>query len=84
MQVAVIGSGYVGLVAAACLADLGHDVVCIDNDPAKIAALQQGATVIHEEFLPILLDRHLGKRLQFTTCLSEGLRDSSIIFIAVS
>jgi UDPglucose 6-dehydrogenase len=83
MQVAIVGSGYVGLVAAACLAEIGHNTVCIDNDPAKIAALQRGETVIHEEFLPVLLERHRGKRLRFTTSLAEGIRESTIIFIAV-
>jgi UDPglucose 6-dehydrogenase len=83
MQVAVVGSGYVGLVAAACFAEIGHNAFCIDNDPAKIAALKRGETVIHEEFLPVLLERHRGKRLQFTTSLQEGIRGSSIIFIAV-
>ncbi|MGC2108840.1 MAG: UDP-glucose/GDP-mannose dehydrogenase family protein [Candidatus Korobacteraceae bacterium] len=83
MQVAVIGSGYVGLVAAACLAEIGHEVMCIDNDAAKIAALQQGQTVIHEDFLPVLLERHRGRSLHFTTSLTEGIRDSTVIFIAV-
>ncbi len=83
MQVAIVGSGYVGLVAAACLAEIGHHAVCIDNDPAKIAALQRGETVIHEEFLPVLLERHRGKRLRFSASLPEGIRGSSIIFIAV-
>lgn len=83
MQVAVVGSGYVGLVAAACLAEIGHQVTCIDNDPAKIAALERGETVIHEEFLPVLLERHRGKRLHFTTSLQEAIKGSAIIFIAV-
>jgi len=52
MRVAIVGSGYVGLVAAACFAEIGHYVVCIDNDEAKVAALKGGATIIHEEFLP--------------------------------
>ena len=83
MQVAVIGSGYVGLVAAACLAEIGHHVTCIDNDTAKIAALQRGETILHEEFLPVLLARHRNKRLKFTTALAEGVRHSTVIFIAV-
>ena len=83
MQVAVIGSGYVGLVAAACLAEIGHTVTCIDNDPEKIAALQRGETLIHEEFLPVLLERHRARSLRFTTSLADGVRDSTIIFIAV-
>src|SRR3954471_17532504 len=69
MKLAMIGSGYVGLVAATCLAEIGHDVVCADNDPAKIEALSAGDPLIHEEFLPELLARHRGGRLRFTTSL---------------
>ena len=83
MRIAIIGSGYVGLVAAACFAEIGHRVFCIDNDAAKVAALERGETVIHEEFLPELLGRHKGKHLQFTTSFSEGLKGSDIVFIAV-
>lgn len=83
MKIAIVGSGYVGLVAAACFAEIGHRVVCVDNDEAKVAALQSGATIIHEEFLPELIARHAGERLQFTTSLPEGVKDASIVFIAV-
>ena len=62
LPIAVVGSGYVGLVAAACFAEIGHDVISIDNDAEKIAQLQQGEVPIHEEHLPELLDRHRGKR----------------------
>jgi len=50
MQIAVVGSGYVGLVAGACLAELGHDVILVDNDAAKLAALQKCVVPIHERF----------------------------------
>ena len=83
MKVAIIGSGYVGLVAAACLAEIGHRVICVDNDPQKIAALQAGENTMHEEFLPELLTRHRGKRLTFTTSLAHAVRASSIVFLAV-
>lgn len=83
MNIAIIGSGYVGLVAAACMAEIGHRVVCVDNDERKIAALKQGVSVIHEEFLPELLARHGGERLRFTTDLKDAVRASSIVFIAV-
>ena len=83
MRIAIIGSGYVGLVAAACFAEIGHHVVCVDNDEAKIEALRRGEIIIHEEFLPELIARHRGERLQFTACLPEGLKDSSVVFIAV-
>lgn len=83
MHIAIVGSGYVGLVAAACFAEIGHDVVCVDNDAAKIKALERGDSVIYEEFLPELIARHQSKRLRFTTSLSDGLKDATIVFIAV-
>jgi UDPglucose 6-dehydrogenase len=83
MRIAIVGSGYVGLVAAACFAEIGHQVVCVDNDESKVAALQRGETIIHEEFLPELIARHNGERLQFTTSLSEGLNGATMVFIAV-
>ena len=66
MQIAVIGSGYVGLVAAACFAELGHNVVCVDNNVDRIAALNAGEVLIHEEFLPEVLARNHGRRLTFS------------------
>ncbi len=83
MHIAVVGSGYVGLVAAACFAELGHEVASIDNDVAKIGALQRGEVPIHEEFLPELLHRHHGQRLRFSTDLEQGVSDSQAVFIAV-
>ena len=83
MQIAVVGSGYVGLVAAACFAEIGHDVISIDNDAEKISRLQQGEVPIHEEHLPELLERHRGKRLQFSTDMAGAVRQSAAIFIAV-
>lgn len=83
MNIAMIGSGYVGLVAAACMAEMGHHVISVDNDESKIQALQRGECIIHEEFLPELLERHSGDRLTFTTKLDEAVRASSIVFIAV-
>src|SRR5437899_6244018 len=83
MQVAVVGSGYVGLVAGACLADLGHDVVVVDNDQAKLAALNRGEVPIHENFLPELLHRHRGAKLKFSDDLETAVRASSVVFVAV-
>jgi UDPglucose 6-dehydrogenase len=83
MNIAIIGSGYVGLVAAACMAEIGHRVICVDNDESKIRALQSGDCIIHEEFLPELLEKHSGERLSFTTNLGEAVRQSSVVFIAV-
>ncbi len=83
MQVAIVGSGYVGLVAGACFADLGHDVVLVDNDEHKITALRSGRVPIHERFLPELLVRYSGKNLRFTENLQQAVRDAKVIFIAV-
>ncbi len=83
MKIAIVGSGYVGLVAAACLAEIGHNVICVDNDENKVSALKAGKTTIHEEFLPELLARHRGDRLTFTTSLREAVRASRAVFIAV-
>ena len=83
MNIAVVGSGYVGLVASACFAELGHDVICVDNNPEKLAALNRGETPIHEQYLPELLGRHRGHRLKFSGSLPDAVRASSVIFIAV-
>jgi UDPglucose 6-dehydrogenase len=83
MRIAVIGSGYVGLVSAACFAELGHQVISVDNDQAKIAALERGETPIHERFLPELLQRHRGKALQFSTSVADAVRRSDAVFITV-
>src|ERR1700688_4603670 len=83
MRIAVVGSGYVGLVAGACFADLGHDVILVDNDDRKLAALKNGEVPIHEKFLPELLNRHRGQRLQFSADLEQAVRASSVIFVAV-
>ncbi|HEY6770156.1 MAG TPA: UDP-glucose/GDP-mannose dehydrogenase family protein [Candidatus Sulfotelmatobacter sp.] len=83
MRIAVVGSGYVGLVAGACFADLGHDVILVDNDQKKLAALKNGQVPIHENFLPELLGRHRGHRLQFSDDLQGAVRASSAIFVAV-
>jgi len=83
MRVTVVGSGYVGLVAGACFADLGHDVILVDNDERKLAALKNGQVPIHENFLPELLNRHRGQRLTFSDDLPAAVRGSAAIFIAV-
>jgi UDPglucose 6-dehydrogenase len=83
MRIAVVGSGYVGLVAGACFAELGHDVLLVDNDERKLAELQRGECPIHEKFLPELLERHRDKRLGFTGDLADAVRKSEVIFIAV-
>jgi len=83
MHIAVVGSGYVGLVAGACLADIGHNVILIDNDQQKLAALRDGRVPVHENFVSELLERQVGRRLEFSDDLEGAVRASSAIFIAV-
>lgn len=83
MRIAVIGCGYVGLVAGACFAELGHDVLLVDDDFTKIAALNRGEVPIFERHLPELLNRHRGARLLFTNDTSTAVMYSDAIFIAV-
>ena len=83
VKIAVVGSGYVGLVAAVCFAEMGHDVICVDNDERKVKALQGGDTLIHEAHLPELLNRYRNTRVRFMTDLGEATRECDAIFIAV-
>jgi UDPglucose 6-dehydrogenase len=84
MNVAVIGTGYVGLVSGACLAELGHRVICVDVDPQKIEKLHQGIMPIYEPGLEEVVNRNvrLG-RLSFTTDFSKAVPEASVISIAV-
>ena len=84
MKIAVIGTGYVGLVSGACFAELGHHVVCIDTDKNKIEALKKGQIPIYEPDLETLVIQHTkSKRLSFSTQLKEGMSGAEIAFIAV-
>ena len=84
MKVTVIGSGYVGLVAGACLAETGNDVVCADRDEGKIARLREGLLPIYEPGLEPLVARNVAEgRLRFTTDLGEAVRHGDVVFIAV-
>ena len=83
VSICVIGSGYVGLVAAVCFAEMGHHVTCVDNDEAKVKLLREGGVPIFEEHLPELLGKHLGRGVDFTTDLAGGVERSEAIFIAV-
>ncbi len=84
MKIAVVGTGYVGLVAGACLAENGNEVICVDKDPAKIKQLQRGQIPIYEPGLEEMVRRNkVERRLTFTTALDRGVRKSQIIFIAV-
>lgn len=84
MKIAVIGTGYVGLVAGACFAENGNDVICVDKDEAKVRQLRRGRIPIYEPGLVEIVQRNASeKRLVFTTLLTKAVRQSSIIFIAV-
>jgi UDPglucose 6-dehydrogenase len=84
MKIAMVGSGYVGLVSGACFADFGHDVVCIDKDQSKIDRLNQGIMPIYEPGLDALVGSNVkAGRLSFTTALAEGIEGAAAIFIAV-
>ena len=84
MKVAVVGVGYVGLVAAACLADGGNHVTCVDNDPNKIEDLKNGVIPIYEPGLTEIVKRNVeAKRLTFTTDLKQGVDNSLVIFLGV-
>ena len=84
MKIAMVGSGYVGLVSGACFADFGHDVVCIDKDPGKIDRLNNGIMPIYEPGLAELVAGNVkAGRLSFTTDLAEGIAGAGAIFIAV-
>jgi UDPglucose 6-dehydrogenase len=84
MRIAIIGTGYVGLVSGACFSDFGHDVTCVDKDAAKIGALEKGVMPIFEPGLDRLVARNVAAgRLAFTTELAAGVKDAEAIFIAV-
>lgn len=84
MNIAVVGSGYVGLVAGACFAETGNDVICVDVDERKIEALRKGSIPIYEPGLSDIVERNVESgRIRFTTSLKEGVEASEIIFIAV-
>lgn len=84
MKLAVVGTGYVGLVAGVCFAEAGNDVICVDIDADKIARLQAGELTIYEPDLHRLFDRNLREeRLRFTTDLAEAVRPAQVIFLAL-
>ncbi len=84
MRLAVIGAGYVGLVSGACLAELGHQVVCVDKDVGKVDALKRGETPIFEPGLPELIAGNVrAGRLSFTSDISEAAKGAAAVFIAV-
>jgi UDPglucose 6-dehydrogenase len=83
ITIAIVGSGYVGLVASACFAEIGHHIICVDNDEARVRKLQEGGIPIHEEYLPELLSRHRANKLEFTNDLRAAAQAAQAIFIAV-
>jgi UDPglucose 6-dehydrogenase len=84
MDLCIIGSGYVGLVSGACFAEVGHRVVCVDNDQRKVDMLQRGEIPIYEPGLEELVTRNVqAKRLRFTNSIEDGLDHSQVVFIAV-
>lgn len=84
MNISVVGTGYVGLVAGSCFAESGNDVCCVDNDTAKIESLRNGIVPFYEPGLPEIIERNLREeRLTFTTDLNAAVKKSLVIFIAV-
>jgi len=84
VNIAVVGTGYVGLVSGACFAEFGTHVTCVDNDEAKVAALERGEVPIYEPGLEQLVSRNVAAgRLRFTTRLAEAVRDNLVIFVCV-
>jgi UDPglucose 6-dehydrogenase len=83
VRVSIVGAGYVGLVTAACLADQGHDVVCVDLDQARVEQIESGVSPIYEPGLDELIARHAGCRLRATTVARDAVLESELSFIAV-
>jgi len=84
VRIAIVGTGYVGLVTGACFAEVGHQVVCVDNDPQKVAFLQGGGIPIYEPGLAELVQKNVAAgRLCFTGQIADGVASSEVVFIAV-
>lgn len=84
MKIAIIGTGYVGLVTGTCFAETGNNVTCVDINEKKIEMLRKGETPIYEPGLDVLLERNIKeKRITFTTSLEEGIKDAQVIFLAL-
>src|ERR1700744_4863839 len=84
MRIAMIGTGYVGLVSGACLSEFGHDVVCVDKDPAKVASLKSGGIPIFEPGLDAVVAASIkAGRLSFTESTAEAVKGAGAVFIAV-
>ena len=84
MKISIVGAGYVGLVTGGCLAELGHQVICIDNDADKVATLNAAGLPIYEPGLQELMARNRAEgRIQFTTDMAQAVEHGEVIFIAV-
>lgn len=84
MQIAIIGTGYVGLVTGTCFAETGNNVMCIDIDEKKIQSLREGKSPIYEPGLDVLLERNIKEnRLHFTTSLADGIKNARVVFLAL-
>lgn len=83
MKISVIGTGYVGTVSAACFAELGHEVICVDIDPLKIDMINRGVPPIYEDGLSELLEKHVGKNLKATSDYDLAINNSEVSFICV-
>ncbi|HEV7381247.1 MAG TPA: nucleotide sugar dehydrogenase, partial [Dyadobacter sp.] len=84
MKIAVVGTGYVGLVTGTCFAETGNQVTCVDIDANKVTRMQNGEIPIYEPGLDVLFDRNIAEdRLKFTTNLEEGIQDAEVIFLAL-
>src|SRR6185295_7373339 len=84
MKIAVVGTGYVGLVTGTCFAETGNHVICVDNNAEKVKKMKDGVVPIYEPHLDTLFNRNVEqKRLSFTTNLAEGIKDAQVIFLAL-
>ncbi|HQW00750.1 MAG TPA: 2-dehydropantoate 2-reductase N-terminal domain-containing protein, partial [Bacteroidia bacterium] len=84
MKIAVVGTGYVGLVTGTCFAETGNQVTCVDIDKSKVERMQKGEIPIYEPHLDLLFERNINQgRLHFTTDLKNGIEDAKVIFLAL-
>ncbi len=85
MKIAVVGTGYVGLVTGTCFAETGNDVTCVDIDEKKVEAMKNGKMPIFEPGLDLLFERNIRQgRLRFTTDLKEGIQGAKVIFLGIT